>query len=442
MADLILMPKLGFDMSEGTLITWVKNEGETVEKGELIAEIETDKATVEVEAMYSGTVRKHLVAEGAIVPVNNPIAVVGKPDEEYDLDALIANSGGEPVAEQEAEVTQPAAEVEPVPAPSLEPTVVSTPQPAAESGNGSQPDRVVASPLARRIASDNKVDLGVVTGSGPGGRIVKEDVEAFLAAPRAAPMDKEATKPSPSGINLPAIDQGKMGPPPSDIQIEMTRLRKAIGRRMSQSNLEFPSFFVTHEYNMGTIINIRKSANHLLESSGEKLSVNDFIVKAAAMALREFPNLNASLQGEGVVHHGSINIGVAVAVPNGLLTVVTQDADRKTLRQISKEVKEKAARARSGKVRSDDVTGSTFSISNLGMFNVAHFVAIINPPEAAILALGSASQVPVVEEGDLKVGWRMNATISVDHRVSDGAEAAKYMQALGRYLENPLSMML
>lgn len=422
MAEIINMPKLGFDMAEGTLISWVKAEGEAVEKGELIAEIETDKATVEVESLYSGTVRKHLVSEGAIVPVNTPIVVIGDPDEEIDLAAL---TGG---AETEAEAAPPAAEPQAAAAP---PAAADTPAPA-ETVDAQLPGGVKASPLARRIAEDKGVDLKIIKGSGPGGRIVKKDVEAALAAPAPAAVASTA----------PPIAAADFGPAPEDKRIPLSRLRQAIGRRMVDSKQNYPHFYVTTEVNLGPLMDLRKQANTMLADGGEKLSVNDFIVKATALALRRFPNLNAALDGDSVLQYGRVNVGIAVAVENGLLTVVVHDTDRKSVRLISQEIKEKAGRARSGKVQPDDVSGSTFSVSNLGMYNVDSFTAIINPPEAAILAIGSGKQVPVVEDGELTVGWRMKGTISVDHRVSDGAEAAEFMAAWAELLENPLSLML
>ena len=211
---------------------------------------------------------------------------------------------------------------------------------------------------------------------------------------------------------------------------------------MVDSKQNFPAFYVTYEYDMGPVMALRKQVNAMLEGSGEKLSVNDFLVKAVALTLRQFPNLNAKLDGDAVLQYGHINVGNAVSVENGLLTVVCHDADRKSLREISAEVKAKAGRVREGKIQPEDISDSTFSISNLGMFDVEQFVAIINPPEAAILAVGSAKQVPVVEDGELTTGWRMKATISVDHRVSDGAEAAQFMQKLAEFLEKPVSLML
>lgn len=434
MADLVIMPKLGFDMAEGTLIRWVKAEGDSVAKGELLAEIETDKATVEVESMYGGTVRKHLVGEGAIVPVNTPIAVIGEAKEEIDFDALMAESApqDEGTAAGEPAPVEPAAAVPAAAQTSAAPAPVPAAHTAAPQQNGNLPDGLKASPLARRMAAEKGIDLRAVAGSGPGGRIVKKDIEGFssgAAAGRAFPA-------------LAPLGAADLGPAPADNAVPLTRLRQAIGRRMVQSKLEFPAFYVTHEFDMDRLMDARSQINAMLADSGEKISVNDFIVKATGLALREFPNLNAALQGDAVVQYGQINVGVAVAVPNGLLTVVCQDTDRKSLRQISIEIKQKAGRVRDGKVLPEDVSGSTFSVSNLGMYDVDSFIAIINPPEAGILAAGSAYKAPVVKDDALAIGWRMKATVSVDHRVSDGAEAAQFMQAVARYIENPLSLLL
>ncbi len=428
MADVVTMPILGFDMAEGTLITWVKKEGNMIEKGEVLAEIETDKATVEIESMYGGTVRKHLVKEGTIVPVNTPIAIVGTAEEDIDVEALV----GAAVVDEQAPAAEPAAGGDGAsaqPASAAQTAAPATPAaPISSSQNGDGlPGGVKASPLARRMAQENNIALGSVAGTGPEGRIVKRDIEAHLAAP---------------SVSVPALGTIDLGSVPADQIVPLSRLRGLIGQRMTQSKVELPHFYVTRTYNMDALMAVRKQVNVMLEGSGEKISVNDFIVKAAALALRQYPNLNASLDDKNVIQHGHVNIGIAVAVENGLLTVVCADTDRKPLRVISAEIKERAARVRSGKVHADDITGSTFSVSNLGMFDVTHFTAIINPPEVAILAVGAAQQVPVVADGVVKPGWRMNVTVSIDHRVSDGAEAAQFMQALGHYLENPAGLLL
>jgi pyruvate dehydrogenase E2 component (dihydrolipoamide acetyltransferase) len=423
MAEIVTMPKLGFDMAEGTLVRWVIAEGEQVAKGAVLAEIETDKATVEVESNYEGVVTRHLVPEGDVVPVNTPIAVVGEPDEQIDYGELL----GEAEPEKEAAPEEPRKPAEEKKAPMQK----AAPAKEAAPGDGHLPGGLRASPLARRMAEERGIDLSRVEGSGPGGRVVKADIEAFReAAPAAA-------QPAPQAAPL------VVGEARETRRLPLSRLRAAIGRRMVESTNEAPHFYVTHEYDVAALLDLRKQVNAMLPEES-KTSVNDYIVKAVALTLREFPNLNASLDEENkeVIQHGQINIGVAVAVENGLLTVVCKDTDRKNLTQISKEVRTMAARAREGKVRSDDIEGSTFSISNLGMFDVENFSAIINPPEAAILAVGSARAVPVVEDGELKPGMRMKATISIDHRVSDGAEAARFMQAMAKYLEKPMLMLV
>ena len=416
MAETISMPKLGFDMAEGTLVRWVKNIGDPINKGDVLAEIETDKATVEVESSAGGTVLKYLVDEGAIVPVSTPIAVVGEEGEDVS-DQLPADSGQQ---EAPAEETTPQAKPEPASTKAEEPA----PE-AAATPEG----RIKASPLARRVAEEKNVDLGNIQGTGPGGRIVRRDIEAALSSSQLSAVSSQL----PSTVHRPASTDDEVVP--------LTKLRQAIGRRLVEAKQQVPHFYVTHDYRMEGVMEMRKQINGMLPE-GEKLSVNDFLVKAVALALREFPNLNASLDGDKVVRHGAVNVGNAVAVENGLLTVVCKDADQKSLRQISIEVREMAGRVREGKVKSEDIEGSTFSISNLGMYDVEHFIAIINPPEAAILAVGSAQEVPVVEDGEIKPGWRMKATISVDHRVSDGAEAAQFMQALAKYLEEPLRLLV
>ena len=411
MAETITMPKLGFDMAEGTLVRWVKNEGENINKGDVLAEIETDKATVEVESSASGVVRKLLVDAGAIVPIGAPIAIIGSADEKID--------------EPKAVSTQPSTKAE------IAPPTLPKAAPVLQPMVAPQIGPVKASPLAKKMARDTKVDLAHVQGTGPGGRIVRKDVESALSAGPTSLVSR---------ASIPAY-QPAIQAAPADETIGLTKLRQAIARRMAESKTTVPHFYVSHEYKMDAVMALRKQLNEYLPDN-EKLSVNDFIVKAVALALREFPNLNASFAGDKVVHHGAINVGVAVSVENGLLTIVSRNTDQQPLRQISVEVKRMAAGAREGKVKPDDIDGSTFSISNLGMYDVENFAAIINPPEAAILAVGSAREMPVAENGELKIGWRMKATISVDHRVSDGVEAAQFMQALAKYLEEPLRLLV
>ena len=432
MAETINMPKLGFDMAEGTLIRWVKQVGENINKGDVLAEIETDKATVEVESPASGVVLQHIVDQGAIVPVNAPIAVVGNEGEKVESPAAPQKTESKTEEKKPDEKKQDSAAAQPPPKAEEKPATPSVPAPAPVAQEEPTPSdgRVKASPLAKKIARDKQVDLSRVEGSGPGGRVVRKDVEAALTSGAAT---KPAAKPSVS-TPIPSLVPVSH----EDETIQLTKLRQAIARRMTESKTTVPHFYVTHEYKMDAVMALRKQLNEYLPEN-EKLSVNDFIVKAVALTLRQFPNLNSSFAGNNqVLRHGAVNVGVAVAVENGLLTVVTRDTDQKPIRQISMDLKRMVAGARQGKVKPDDIEGSTFSVSNLGMYDVENFIAILNPPEAAILAVGSAREVPVVENGEIKPGWRMKATVSVDHRVSDGAEAAQFMQALAGFLEEPL----
>jgi len=412
MADVVSMPKLGFDMAEGTLVRWVKLEGETVNKGDILAEIETDKATVEVESSFAGVVHKHLVEQGSVVPVGTPIAIIAAPGEQVE-DIPTTQPAQEVPAQAQTPQTAPAAPVQPAATPT------------APAGP------VKASPLARRMATEQGLDIHTLRGSGPGGRIVKRDVESALKSiPASFPL-KPATPPAQM---ISTAIQG-------DETVPVDRLRAAIGRRMVESKQQVPHFYATHACRVDELMSLRKKINSTLPE-GEKISVNDFIIKAAGLALRRYPNLNASLNGDVILRHGDVNVGVAVAVPGGLLTVVNRNTDQKPLRVISREVREMVTRARDGKVRPDDIEGSTFSISNLGMFDVDSFVAIINPPEAAILAVGSVQEVPVVEDGQIKPGMVLKITLSADHRITDGAEAAQFLQAMAEYLENPLLMLI
>jgi pyruvate dehydrogenase E2 component (dihydrolipoamide acetyltransferase) len=426
MAEIINMPKLGFDMAEGVLVRWVKNVGEAINKGDVLAEIETDKATVEVESVFSGVVLQLLVSEGDVIPVNDPIAVVGEKGEK--VEGAPAKDGGQKAEADAKPAASPASSDSPPPAAVA--ATATTPEPPSPTLSPSSD--LKASPLAKKIARDKGVDLGVVAGTGPGGRIVRRDIEAALAGQTVENKPKTADV-SPSTGHRPSSV--------ADETIQPTKLRQAIGRRLLESKTTIPHFYVTHEYKMEALMELREQVNGYLPD-GEKLSVNDFILKAVALSLREFPNLNATLEGDKVIRKGGVNVGVAVTVPGGLMTVVVKDTDQKSLRVISNEVKTMAARARDGKVKPEDVDGSTFSTSNLGMYDVEDFIAIINPPEAAILAISSAREVPVVSGEQVVPGWRMKATISVDHRVSDGAEAAQFMQALAKYLEEPVRMLV
>ncbi|NMC47617.1 MAG: 2-oxo acid dehydrogenase subunit E2 [Chloroflexi bacterium] len=405
MANIVEMPKLGFDMAEGTLVSWVKKEGEHIQKGDVLAEIETDKATIQVESTFGGTILKELLEANTTVPVGTPIAIIGETGEEVDLESLTTSEKNEEQAKPTGEINQ-------------EETV---PEAPAKERDGSTRS-IKASPLAKAMARDNKLDLTQVIGSGPAGRIVKRDVEQFIASHQLAGQ-RAATQ-------VPSIQPGE------DHLQPLSKLRKAIGSRMQRAKQSIPHFYVTYNYNVEFLLKMREQINKD-RSKEERISVNDFIVKATALALRKFPKLNASMEGDALTLHGNINIGNAVAVDEGLLTVVCRNADQKSLLQISEEIREMVKRVRNGKVAPEDIEGSTFTISNLGMYGVEDFSAIINPPESAILAVSSAMQVPVVEDGAVRAGMRMKATISADHRISDGAEAALFMRELASYIEQP-----
>lgn len=432
MADNVLMPKLGFDMKEGTLVRWVKLEGEKIQKGDVIAEIETDKATVEVESGFTGVLLKHLVEADSIVPIGDSIAIIGKEGEKVDVDSKSAistpvkNKKSEQIMDQKKDKS----------------TQVSDDELSTDD------DRLKASPLARKMAADLQLDLAQISGSGPGGRIIKRDLDKINSQDMTDVVVERARKPTDKGKEDQVVDQGislntwnqtvvKL----DDKKIPLNRLRQAISRRMSDSKQQIPHFYETYVYDVESLMEIREQANLTLPDD-QKLSINDFIIKAVATVLKNFPNLNASINEKEINQYASVNIGVAVSIEGGLLTVVVRDADLKPIRLISKEVKEMASRVREGKIKPEDVEGSTFSISNLGMYGVEQFTAIINPPEAAILAVAAAKQVPVVKNGDLAIGWRMSVTISADHRITDGVEAAKFLKALAFELENPIRLLL
>jgi len=430
MAELVTMPKLGFDMAEGKLVRWVKAEGDKVAKGDVITEIETDKATVEVESSLDGVMFRHLAAEEAELPVNAPIAVIAAEGEEpsdEEIDALVEKAGGTPSKKSD----KPESISKDEGSKTAEKELETEREPGETPAGG-----VRSSPLARKMAEEHDIQLSAVEGSGPQGRVVKKDIEIYLSSL------SQGQSSSGSGKTTPSASSFSLGEIPEDEVVDLTRLRQAISRRMQDSNQNFPQFYLTRSYRTGAMMKLRKEVNELLPET-DKLSVNDFVIKAAALALRQYPNLNASMMdAKHIVRHGHVNIGVAVAVEGGLLTVVSKDADQKTIRLIAREIREMVGRAREGKVRPEDIEGSTFSISNLGMYGIESFSAIINPPEAGILAVSAVQDVPMVVDGELTIGSQMKATISADHRVTDGAEAAEFMRVLASYLEEPMRLML
>ncbi|MDE2861771.1 MAG: dihydrolipoamide acetyltransferase family protein [Chloroflexota bacterium] len=407
MATSVVMPQMGYDMQEGTLVRWLKQEGEAIARGEAIAEIETDKAVIEMEAYASGVVLKTVVDEGSTVPVGDTIAFIGTP--------------GEPVPD----VTPSAAataEAAPEPEQAAEPAA-----PAAAPASGP----VRASPVARRLAQEKGIDLAQVTGTGPNGRITKEDVEAHESAAAAAPASAAE---APAAVEPAARrQQGELVP--------LTRMRQAIARRTAQSKREVPHFYVSAGVDMTAAMALRSQINEALAGEA-RVSVNDLIVKACALTLAKYPAFNASFEGNNLRMNPAINVSIAVAVEYGLLVVSLGDCRGRSLVDISKAARGAVERAQSGVLREDDYTGGTFSISNMGMFDVDSFSAIIYPPQSAVIAVGTVRQQPVVRDGEIKIAQMMQATLSTDHRVADGAQAAEFLVEVKRVLENPVTLVV
>jgi pyruvate dehydrogenase E2 component (dihydrolipoamide acetyltransferase) len=427
MAQEIKLPSLGGDSAEGTLLNWLKQPGDTVSANDIIAEVEADKATIEVPAGVAGTVLELRGTVGDALKVGSTIAIVGAAGE------AAASAPPTPAAVKSNGAPAAAAPAAPAPAATI--------APPAEADED-LPDGVKASPIARKIATERGIDLKLVTGTGPGGRIIKSDVETWVApaiAPAPAAVAPPPAAPAPAAFN----GQTWGNVPTEDVEIiELTRIRSRIAQRMNLSKQQVPHFYVTSEIDTQGLLDVRADINKT-QPEDEKITVNDMIVKATALTLVQFPNLNTHFYGDKLVRHKRINIGIAVAIPNGLINVVAKDADKFSLGTIARSNREMIARAREGKVKPDDVQGSTFTVSNLGSFDVEHFLAIVNPPEAGILAVSSARKVPVVlADGTLAVGSRMKVTISVDHRVSDGAEGAQFMQAFKSLIENPKRLLV
>mgnify|MGYP002713036101 CR=1 FL=1 len=430
MAEFIKMPTLGFDMEEGTMGTWLKQVGDPVAKGDVLAEIESDKVTQELQARAEGVLLATLAETGDLIPVGANLGIIGAEGE--DISAMVAEAGGS--APAPAAKPEPVAEEAAPTAPAAAPTA--TPAATTSAVSEDFPGGVKATPVARRVAAEHGINLAQVGGSGPDGRIRKSDVEAFIASPQLVSAPTAATPVTAAPpVSVPAVAGDNME------EVPLTRMRQAIARRMTESKTTVPHFYVTNEIDMEAALALRKQINASLEPE-EKVTVNDLIVKAAALALRKFPNINASFAGDKIIKHNNINVGSAVSVEGGLLTIVQKDTDVSSISKIARDHKAMIGRAREGKVQPTDVEGSTFTVSNLGAFDVENFIAIVNPPNAAILAVGSARQVPVVVDGELTIGTRMKTTISADHRVTDGVEAAQFMQAVKETLEDPLKLLL
>ena len=445
MAAKVMMPKGSDTMTEGKVLKWLKKEGDPVSTGDTVVEIETDKVDMEVEALGGGVLRKILVQPGKVVPVGELLAVIGKPDE--DISALVKGDGKAAAAVPSPAATAATArDVGPGLAPakadaSVGPASAIAPGPAAAVG-GRLPapqagGRVLASPLARKMAKEMGLDLGSIPGTGPGGRIIREDVERSAALPSharaAAGGEAPLRAPAPTPLRRPpAAPTG-----PEFFDEPLSSMRKTIAARLVQSKAPVPHFYLTIEVDMKRAKELRESANLL--DPALKLSYNDIILKACAAALRQHPEVNASFQGESIRYHNRVHLGMAVATDGGgLITPVIRNGDAKSLQEISRETKDLAGRARTRKLLPDEYVGSTFSVSNLGMMGIEEFSAVINPPEGAILAMGAVTEKAVVVDGRVEPGWRCRLTLSCDHRVVDGATGAKFLQTLKQILENPV----
>ena len=423
----IKMPALSPTMEEGTLAKWLVKEGDTVKSGDILAEIETDKATMEFETIDEGTVQKLLVPEGTDgVKVGAAILILAGEDEDASAPAPKADTPApKPAAAEPQKEPEVAAKVE-TPAPKA--------APAAAAG-----DRVKASPLARRIAEQQGIDLAAVSGTGPNGRVVKADLEG--AQPGQAKPAAAAPQPA---APAPVAAQAAPAPAPEGVPAETVKLsnmRKTIARRLSESKQQVPHIYLTVDINLDALLKLRTELNKGLESRGVKLSVNDMLIKAQAAALMEVPSCNVQFGGDTLIQFKRADISVAVSIPGGLITPVVTGADTKSLSAIATEIKDLAARARDGKLQPHEYTGGTASLSNMGMYGIKQFEAIINPPQAMILAIGAGEKRPYVVNDSLQIATVMSATGSFDHRAIDGADGAAFMAAFKRLVENPLGML-
>ncbi|GHE00331.1 branched-chain alpha-keto acid dehydrogenase subunit E2 [Defluviimonas sp. 20V17] len=436
MATEILMPALSPTMEEGTLAKWLVKEGDTVSSGDILAEIETDKATMEFEAVDEGTIGRILIAEGTEgVKVNTPIAVLLEEGE----DASAIDSASNPSEPAKAAAKAPEA-VPDAPAKEAPKDTAAAKAPSAPSADGK---RIFASPLARRIAADKGLDLSQLTGSGPHGRIVKADVEA------AKPAAKAAEAP---GAKAPAPAAAPAGPSTDAVlkmyadrdfeEVKLDGMRRTIAARLTEAKQTIPHFYLRRDIRLDALLKLRADLNHQLAGRGVKLSVNDFIIKACALALQEVPDANAVWAGDRILKLKPSDVAVAVAIEGGLFTPVLHDAQQKTLSALSAEMKDLAARAKERKLAPHEYQGGSFAVSNLGMFGIDNFDAVINPPHGSILAVGAGVKKPVVTEaGAIEVATVMSATLSVDHRVIDGALGAQFLKAIVEALENPMLML-
>jgi pyruvate dehydrogenase E2 component (dihydrolipoamide acetyltransferase) len=447
----ILMPALSPTMEKGNLAKWLKKEGDKVKSGDVIAEIETDKATMEVEAVDEGTIAKILVPEGTQdVPVNDIIAVLAGDGEDVKAAGAGAGAASAPKAAEApkpaAAAAAPAAAPAPKPA-ATGPTQAAAPQAAASASQANGHARIFSSPLARRLAKDAGIDLARITGTGPHGRVVARDVEGAksgkgLKAPAAAPAAGPGLAPSMSDKQILALfEEGSYEVVPHD------GMRRTIAQRLTASVQTVPVFYLTMDCDIGKLLVAREEINAAAPKDKEKkplykLSVNDFVIKAMAVALQKIPNCNVSWTEAGMLKHKHSDIGVAVAMPGGLITPIIRKAETKTLSTISSEMKDYAARARARKLKPEEYQGGTTAVSNLGMYGINHFTAVINPPQATILAVGTSEERPVVRAGKIEIAQMMSVTLSCDHRAIDGALGAELIGAFKQLIENPVMMMV
>ena len=451
MATQVIMPKLSPTMEEGQLSRWLKKEGDKVSMGEPLAEIDTDKATMEMQALGSGVLRKILIQEGESAPLGQMIAIIAEPDEDISAIATPAPATAAPPTAAPPPATEEkkhSPETEPTPAPAEEIAGTDKETVAADaSGNGAQQPavaagtssgRLIVSPLAARMAAESGIDLRSVQGSGPGGRIIKRDVEGLIsgkagAATAEAPQRQLRVQPGPFQKSAAAQASAYRDEPASE-------MRRTIAKRLVTSLGPVPHFFLTTEIEMDRAAEMRRGINEI--DPELKISINDIIIKVVAAALVQHPQVNASFQDKAVRYYEHADIGVAVAIEDGLITPIVRSADQKSLGQIAAEVRDLAERARSRKLKPEEYMGATFSVSNLGMFGIEEFTAIINPPEAGILAVGAMSPKPVVRDNEIVVRQMMRVTMSCDHRVVDGATGAKFLQTVKKILENPLLLVV
>jgi pyruvate dehydrogenase E2 component (dihydrolipoamide acetyltransferase) len=413
MAEIVRMPRLSDTMTEGTVAKWHKKVGDTISEGDLLAEIETDKATMEFESFQEGVLLHIGVEEASTAPVDCILAVLGEEGEDVTAVIEAESSPAEEVKEEVVEAPVKEVVVE-APKAAPAPTPVAAPAPAPVVSTSSSNGKVKASPLAKRLAEEKGINLSLIPGSGDGGRVIKRDVDNYQGGVVRSGLTEERFTEQP-----------------------ISQMRKTIARRLSESKFTAPHFYLSISVNMDNAITSRKAINAM---GGQKISFNDIIVKATAMSLREHPVINSSWRGDAIRTNEHVNVGVAVAVEDGLLVPVVRYTDTKTLAEISTEVKGFAQAAKDKKLQPADWEGSTFTISNLGMFGIDEFTAIINTPDACILAVGGIQQVPVVKEGQIVPGNVMKLTLSCDHRVVDGASGASFLQSLKSYIENPITM--